>query len=463
MSKKRNSKKLEPSLTETINQNQELLQILRDLLERENTTELRTFLSNLHPSEIADLIESMPSAIRLEFWDGLDVSVRGEVIAQASPGVRRSLLKQIDAQRVVTETRNLDADELADIIQELPDEFADEVLLSMNKQNRQRVGTALTYPQDSAGGLMNVEVTTIRQDVDVDVVLRFLRRYGPLSKNLDQLFVVDRENHLLGAVALTSLVVADPDISISDLMYKVDRPILANLSATEVTLLFERFDLISAPVLDEEKKLIGSITIDDVVDVLREQSDKKIMSSAGIREDYDMFAPILVTSRQRSLWLAVNLGTALLAAGVIGLFEATIEKMVALAVLMPIVASMGGIAGTQTLTIVVRGLSLGQVGTANFWSVLSREIAVGLLNGCLWAGVVGFVAAIWFMDTSLGVVIGLAMIVNLVTAGFSGAAIPLFLRRLKIDPALAGGVVLTTITDVVGFFAFLGLAAKFLV
>ena len=235
------------------------------------------------------------------------------------------------------------------------------------------------------------------------------------------------------------------------------------MSATEVTVLFERFDLISAPVLDESNKLIGFITVDDVVDVLREETDRKIMSSAGIVEDYDMFAPILVTSKQRALWLAINLGTAFLAAWVIGLFEATIEKMVALAVLMPIVASMGGIAGTQTLTIVVRGLSLGQVGAANSWSVLTREVTVGLLNGCLWAFVVALVAATWFGDFWLGLIIALAMIVNLVTAGFSGAAIPLLLQRLNVDPALAGGVVLTTITDMVGFFAFLGLASKFLV
>ena len=310
---------------------------------------------------------------------------------------------------------------------------------------------------------MNVEVATIRQDVEVDVVLRFLRRYGPISENLNQLFVIDRNNHLLGSVSLTNLVIADPDVSVNALMTDVKRPISANLSATEVTVLFERFDLISAPVLDESNKLIGFITVDDVVDVLREETDRKIMSSAGIVEDYDMFAPILVTSKQRALWLAINLGTAFLAAWVIGLFEATIEKMVALAVLMPIVASMGGIAGTQTLTIVVRGLSLGQVGAANSWSVLTREVTVGLLNGCLWAFVVALVAATWFGDFWLGVIIALAMIVNLVTAGFSGAAIPLLLQRLNVDPALAGGVVLTTITDMVGFFAFLGLASKFLV
>ena len=456
-------KKNKPISIDVMNKNQDLLQTVRDCLEKEDRKRLKLFLSNLHPSEIADLIESMPSAIRLEFWNGLDTSVRGNVLAEASAGVRSTLLKQIDAERVVTETSNLDTDELADIIQELPDDFADEVLLSMNEQNRQRVAAALTYPQDTAGGLMNVEVATIRQDVEVDVVLRFLRRYGPISENLNQLFVIDRNNHLLGSVSLTNLVIADPDVSVNALMTDVKRPISANLSATEVTVLFERFDLISAPVVDESNRLIGFITVDDVVDVLREETDRKIMSSAGIVEDYDMFAPILVTSKQRALWLAINLGTAFLAAWVIGLFEATIEKMVALAVLMPIVASMGGIAGTQTLTIVVRGLSLGQVGAANSWSVLTREVTVGLLNGCLWAFVVALVAATWFGDFWLGVIIALAMIVNLVTAGFSGAAIPLLLQRLNVDPALAGGVVLTTITDMVGFFAFLGLASKFLV
>lgn len=462
MSIERKNEKSESLAHDFVSQNQVLLRSALGFLEEDKLLDFRKLLAASHPSEIADLIETMPAARRLDFWNALDFSLRGEVIAQVSTKVRSNLLEQIDVRRVVTETRNLDSDELADILQELPGKIADEVLLSMNEQNRQRVGAALYYPQDTAGGIMNVEVTTIRQDVDVDVVLRFLRRFAPKAQNLDQLFVVSRDNCLVGAVSLVDLVIADPEVPISDLMVDAERPILAKMSALEVTAIFEKFDLISAPVIDESKKLIGAITVDDVVDVLRAESDKKIMSTAGIVKDYDMFAPFLSAARQRSLWLAVNLATAFLAAWVIGLFEGTIEKMVALAVLMPVVASMGGVAGTQSLTIVIRGISLGQVGSANSWSVILREIGIGFWNGVLWAIVVGVVASMWFDDFHLGAVVGVAMVVNLVTAGFCGAAIPLLLRKLSLDPALAGGVILTTITDVIGFFAFLALAAKFL-
>ena len=462
MSSKLRSEKKDLIPIDLVSQNQLLLQSALNLLEEDNLLHLRKLLSVLHPSEIADLIETMPAARRLEFWNALDFSLRGQVIAQVSKKVRSNLLEQIDIRRVVTETQNLDSDELADILQELPGKIADELLLSMNEQNRRRVGAALHYPQDTAGGIMNVEVTTIRQDVDVDVVLRFLRRFAPKTQNLDQLFVVSRDNHLIGAVSLVDLVIANPEVPISKLTADVERPIVAEMSATEVTAMFEKFDLISAPVIDGVGKLIGAITVDDVVDVLRAENDKKIMSSAGIGEDYDMFAPFIVAARQRSLWLAVNLATAFLAASVIGLFEGEIEKMVALAVLMPVVASMGGVAGTQSLTIVIRGMSLGQVGSANSWSVISREIGIGFCNGCLWAIVIGVVASLWFEDFSLGVIVAVAVVVNLVIAGFCGAAVPLLLRKMRLDPALAGGVILTTITDVIGFFSFLALAAKFL-
>ena len=310
---------------------------------------------------------------------------------------------------------------------------------------------------------MSVDTVTVRSDVDVDVVLRYLRRLGEMPDNLDQLFVVDRGNAFLGVLPLAKLVIAHADATTAEIMSTEELAIPADTPVSEVAVVFEQRDLISAPVLDNHGKLLGRITVDDVVDVIREESERSIMSAAGLDEEHDIFAPILVTARQRALWLALNLATAFLAASVIGLFEATIEKLVALAVLMPIVASMGGIAGSQTLTIVVRGLALGQIGPANARAVLSREVAVGVLNGCLWAVVVAVAAGAWFDDLRLGVVIGCAMALNLLTAGFAGAAIPLLLRRINIDPALAGGVVLTTLTDVVGFFAFLGLASHFLV
>ena len=388
------------------------------------------------------------------FFERLDPKKRGEVLSESSVSIRNSLLEFVDPEGFINETSSLEPDDLTDIIQDLPEPMADQVLLSMDAQNRNRVAESLHYPSDTAGGLMNVDVLTVRPDVEVDVVLRLLRRFGPVPENQNQLFVVDRSNKLVGSVMLLNLLMAEPEIRIGDLMQKVGIPINAFTDAREVTLIFERYDLIEAPVINEDNKFLGFISVDDVVDVLMEETDRSRLSSAGLATDYDMFAPIIKTSSKRSVWLAVNLATAFLAAWVIGLFETTIENMVALAVLMPVVASMGGIAGTQTLTIVIRGLSIGQVGSANSKSVVFREIIIGFFNGCLWALVVALISSFWFDNVGLGAIIASAMVVNMVTAGFFGAMIPLTLNKLGIDPALAGGVMVTTITDVVGFFAF---------
>ena len=446
-----------------IKSNQELLLEVQEILKNYSIQNIDSFLSNLHPSEISDLLESMESSNRNELFGRLDAKKKGDVLSELSVSIRADLLDSVDPEGFVNDTSGLEPDDLADIIQDLPEPMADQVLLSMDAQNRERVAESLNYPPDTAGGLMNVDVLTVRADVEVDVVLRFLRRFGPIPENQNQLFVVDRSDKLLGSVLLLDLLMAEPEVFISEIMQKVNTPINALTNDREVTLIFERYDLIEAPVVTEEHKFLGFISVDDVVDVLREETDRSLLSSAGLATDYDMFAPILKTSGMRSVWLAANLATAFLAAGVIGLFETTIEAMVALAVLMPVVASMGGIAGTQTLTIVVRGLSIGQVGAANSKSVLFREIVIGFFNGCLWAMVVAFISSLWFENIGLGVIIAIAMIVNLVTAGFFGAMIPLTLDKLDIDPALAGGVIVTTITDVVGFFAFLGLANYYLV
>ncbi len=447
----------------SIRSNQELLLEVQNILENYSINNLDSFLADLHPSEISDLLESMESSNRLELFERLDAEKRGEVLSQLSVSIRNVLLEFVDPEGFINETSSLEPDDLTDIIQDLPESMADQVLLSMDAQNRNRVAESLHYPPDTAGGLMNVDVLTVRPDVEVDVVLRLLRRFGPIPENQNQLFVVDRSNKLLGSVMLLNLLMAEPEILIGDLMQKVSTPINALTEAREVTLIFERYDLIEAPVINEENKFLGFISVDDVVDVLIEETDRSLLSSAGLATDYDMFAPIFNTSSKRSVWLAVNLATAFLAAWVIGLFEATIENMVALAVLMPVVASMGGIAGTQTLTIVIRGLSIGQVGSANSRSVVSREIIIGFFNGCLWAVVVALISSLWFNNFGLGAIIAAAMVVNMVTAGFFGAMIPLTLDKLGIDPALAGGVMVTTITDVVGFFAFLGLASRYLI
>ena len=447
----------------SIKSNQELLLEVQNILENYSIKNLDLFLAELHPSEISDLLESMESSNRAELFERLDPKKRGEVLSESSVSIRNSLLEFVDPEGFINETSSLEPDDLTDIIQDLPEPMADQVLLSMDAQNRNRVAESLHYPSDTAGGLMNVDVLTVRPDVEVDVVLRLLRRFGPVPENQNQLFVVDRSNKLVGSVMLLNLLMAEPEIRIGDLMQKVGIPINAFTDAREVTLIFERYDLIEAPVINEDNKFLGFISVDDVVDVLMEETDRSRLSSAGLATDYDMFAPIIATSSKRSVWLAVNLATAFLAAWVIGLFETTIENMVALAVLMPVVASMGGIAGTQTLTIVIRGLSLGQVGSANSKSVVFREIIIGFFNGCLWALVVALISSFWFDNVGLGAIIASAMVVNMVTAGFFGAMIPLTLNKLGIDPALAGGVMVTTITDVVGFFAFLSLASYYLI
>ena len=450
-------------MSEKNNKNQELLKLIHKYLDSSNVLALKSCLSKVHPSEIADVLESSTESERRQLWSHINSSIEGDVLSNCNAVVRNSLLQHMEPSRVASATNHLELDDVADILQDLPHELADEILRSMDEQNRSRLGAVLNYSADTAGGLMNVDAVTVRSDVDVDVVLRYMRQTKHIPENFDQVFVVDRGDVFLGALPLTTLVLARSDAKISDIMDVNHPAIFADTPAHEVAILFEQRDLVSSPVIDVSGRLIGRIMIDDVVDVIRQEGDHSLMLSAGLDEEHDIFAPVLVSTRQRSLWLAVNLATAFAAAWVIGLFEGTIEQLVALAVLMPIVASMGGIAGNQTLTIVLRGLALGNVGDANAKTVVRKEVAIGLANGCIWSIVVAFVAGFWFEDAGLGAVIGFAMVLNLLTAGLAGAAIPLLLQKINVDPALAGGVVLTTVTDIVGFVAFLGLATMFLV
>ena len=450
------------SFVEERNRNQQLVQAVQEALEENDLLRVRDALKNLHPSETADLLESLPPEFREQIWVHVAPEAEGDVLSEASAGVRASLLEQMEPHEVAAATKDLESDDLADILQDLPESLAGEVLRSMDEQNRHRIGEVLTYPEDTAGGLMSVDVVAIRSDVDVGVMFRYLRLLREIPDKTDSLMVVDRENIYLGILPLSVLVTAEPAQTIGDLMRMDTDAIPANTSAREVAILFEQRDLLSAAVVDQFGRLLGRITIDDVVDVIREQGEHSFMSAAGLDEEDDIFAPVVATARRRAVWLAINLVTAFMAAWVIGCFEATIDQLVALAVLMPIVTSMGGVSGSQTLTIVIRGLSLGHVGPANSRLLLLRELAVGFLNGLLWAVVVAAIAAVWFDDLALGAILGAAMLINLFIAALAGAVIPLLLERLRIDPAIAGGVVLTTLTDVVGFFAFLGLATVFL-
>ena len=376
--------------------------------------------------------------------------------------MRAALLENMDPHEVAAATVALDADDAADILQDLPEPFADAVLRSMDDLNRARIASALSYPEDTAGGLMNVDVVTVRADVEVEVVLRYLRRYGAIPDKTDSLMVVDRENIYLGILSLAALVSSPGDVDVGDIMHVGTDPILASTDTATVALQFEQRDLLSAPVVDESGKLLGRITVDDVVDVIREQSAHSFMSAAGLNETEDIFAPVLLSSRRRATWLGINLATAFLAAWVIGRFEATLEELVALAILMPVVASMGGIAGSQTPhhrhpRARAWPFGLGERARPTVSRTHDRSTEWRVVGDRRGGG-----RWFWFADVGLGVIIGVAIIFNLLIAAFAGAVIPLFLRRINIDPALAGGVVLTTVTDVVGFVAFLGLATIFL-
>ncbi len=441
----------------------DLVTLLNALIEAQHSREVKNRLAEYHPAEIAHALESLPPEQRLAVWQAIGADVNGNVLLLVNDDVRSGLIGSMDNDELVAAAENLETDDLADIIPDLPETVTDKLLRSMDKQDRHRLESVLQYPEDTAGGMMNVDTITLRPDVSLDVVLRYIRFRGNLPEMTDNLFVVSRDDKFLGSLSLSSLLTHDPSLTVAEVLNTRVKGIPVNTSSTNVAKTFQQRNLVSAPVVDDHKMLLGRITIDDVVDIIRDEADHTFLSHAGLDEEDDMFAPVVLSTRRRSVWLGVNLLTALLASWVIGQFDATIEKLVALAVLMPIVASMGGIAGSQTLTLVIRGMATGTVAPANRQALIRKEIAIGVLNGILWSSVVGLIAYVWFDNTSLGIIIGIAILFNLIIAALAGATIPLILRKLGADPALAGSVVLTTITDVVGFFAFLGLAATFLV
>ncbi len=422
----------------------------------------KLILNGLHPAEIARLLESSPSRQRRLIWEMLDHSNDGEVLLEVGEEVRNNLMESMDDSSLLAATKGLDVDDLADLLDELPDTVVKEALQGMDYQYRTRLEAVMHYDEDTAGGLMNIDTITIRPDVTLDVVLKYLRLRKVIPQNTDNIIVVDRYNHYLGTLPMTTLVCTDTEKTVSESMNKNYISIAADALAGDVVNIFEDRDLVSAPVVDKNNILLGRITIDDVVDVIREESEHTVLNMAGLTDEEDLFAPILSSTRRRAIWLGLNLITALIASGVISLFQDTIEKVVALAVLMPIVASMGGIAGSQTLTLVIRGIALGNISSANSKSLLIKEVSVGLLNSLLWASVIGVLSTYWFNNYLIGVIIGVAMVANLAFAALSGVLIPIVLKKLGVDPALGGGVILTTITDVIGFFSFLTLGTIFL-
>ncbi len=431
-------------------------------MEHDDLTPVAPLLASLHAADCAHLIESTPPKGRPHLWEIIQPEQRAEILPHLNDEVRSGLLEEMDNEELAAAASQIDSDDMADLLQDMSYSQTQQVLQSMDEQNRQQVEEILSYPEDSAGGLMDMNTIQIRPDIDLDVVLRYLRMRGTLPNSTDNLMVVDRDNTFLGLLPISTLLTTDAEKSVDEVMIRECDVIPAEMSEREVANLFESRDLISAPVLNKRGRLLGRITIDDVVDVIRDEADHSLLGRAGLDEEEDMFAPVGVSVRRRTLWLGLNLATAFLAAWVIGLFEETLQQVIALAVLMPVVASMGGIAGGQTLTLVIRGIALNQISDANTRWLIAKESAVGVLNGALWAVVVGTVAWLWFGEIELGVVIAAAMVINLIIAALSGVAIPVLQNRMGIDPALAGYVVLTTVTDVVGFLSFLGLATLFL-
>ena len=430
---------------------------LTQALDSGTFADARRMLNGLPPADAAHMLESSTPKFRHILWQLIDAENEGEVLNELSDELRIDFLSDMEAAKAAL-MEGLEDDDVADILQQLPESITREVLTSMDHQDRARLERVMLYPEDTAGGLMNTDTITIRAPLTLDVVLRYLRRHEEIPNMTDNLIVVNRLDKYIGMLPLRTLLVSDPTASVREMMVTDVEPIPVNLPDSEVARMFERNDWVSAPVVDSEGRLLGRITIDDVVDVIREDADHSLMSMAGLDEDEDTFAPVFRAAPRRAVWLGINLVTAFIASGVINMFQDTIEKVVALAVLMPIVASMGGIAGTQTLTVLVRGIALGQVGRNNQVWLINREVMIGMLNGALWAAVVAVAASVWFNDWNIGMIIAAAMVINLITAALVGAVLPLLMIRLDIDPALAGGVVLTTVTDVVGFVSFLGLA-----
>jgi len=424
--------------------------------------ELQRKLDELHPADVAHILEALPLEERLTVWQLVKAERDGDILLEVSDAVRETLIADMDDHELLAAAKEMDADELADLAPELPRDVVHELMESLDAQQRERVRSALSYEEDQVGALMDFEMVTIREDVSLEVVLRYLRRLKELPGHTDKLFVVDYDGVLKGVLPIKRLLVNDPDKQVAEVMASDPVTFHPDEDAYDAAQAFERYDLVSTPVVDKSGKLIGRLTIDEMVDLIREESESEVLNMAGLREEEDIFASVWKSVRNRWAWLAVNLVTAFIASRVIGLFDGSIEKLVALAALMPIVAGIGGNSGNQTITMIVRAMALDQVGTGNTTRLLRKEVGVGLVNGLVWGGVIGAVAWWLYGSWSLGVVMTAAMTLNLLLAALMGVLIPMTLARLGRDPAMGASVMITAMTDSGGFFIFLGLATIFL-
>lgn len=437
--------------------------LVESLVHKAHLAELQRLLEPLHPADIADILESLPVERRLMVWDLVKADRDGEILLEVTDAVRETLIAHMDENELVAAAEQLDTDEIADLAPDLPREVIQDVFRSLSPEEREQLRAALSYPEDTVGALMDFDMISIRDDVTVEVILRYLRRLDELPDHTDQLFVVDRTGIFKGLLAVNRLLVTEPDATVADVMQPAATRLRPQQKAQEAANAFERYDLVSAPVVDDAGKLIGRVTVNAVVDYIREETDSDMLSAGGLSEDEDLFASVWKSVRNRWTWLAVNLVTAFIASRVIGLFEDSIARLVALAALMPIVAGISGNSGNQTITMIVRALALGQITAASAQNLFAKEIRVSAVNGLIWGGVVGVFAFLIYHNWQLGIVMTGAMVLSLLLAAVMGVAIPLLMQRLGRDPALGSSVMITAITDSGGFFIFLGLATVFLV
>ena len=432
--------------------------IIKNLVNKQNINKLKRLLADLHPADIADILESLPIDSRLVVWDLVRTESDGDILVEVSDAVRQTLIADMDTTELLAAAEQLDTDEIADIAPDLPENVLQELLESLDVQNRERLESALSYPESTVGALMDFDVVTIREDVNLEVVLSYLRKLGKLPSSTDKLFVVDKYGSILGILPLKVVVVNDQKTKVKDVMSSDSVLFAPDDPAEDASDAFERYDLVTAPVVDKKNKLIGRLSVDAVVDFIKEEAENEKLSMVGLREEEDLFSSIWKSVKNRWAWLAINLITALIASRVIGVFEGSIEKVVALAALMPIVAGIGGNSGNQTTTMIVRGLALGQVNFTNIQRLIYKELGVALLNGILWGSVLGLFAFLLYENVYLGFVMTGAMILNLLLSAIMGVMIPLLLSKFGKDPAVGSSILITAMTDSGGFFIFLGLA-----
>ncbi|HQZ45522.1 MAG TPA: magnesium transporter [Usitatibacteraceae bacterium] len=432
--------------------------LVEALVDKKNLAELERRLDGLHPADVAYILEGLPLPERLVVWGLVRSDRDGDILLEVSDAVRDTLLADMDAAEIVAAARNLDADEIADLAPDLPDEVVQDIIEAQGAEERARLQAALSYPEGSVGALMDFEVVSIREDVTCEVALRYLRRFDELPGQTDALFVVDREDHLRGILPLKRLLVSDPEVEVASLLDRDIVSFLPDSDADEAAQAFERYDLVSAPVVSTDGRVIARVTVDAVLDFVRDRQEAQEFAKVGLREEEDLFSSVWSSAKNRAPWLALNLCTAFVASRVVGAFEGSIERLAALAALMPIVAGIGGNSGNQTTTLIVRSLALDQMSAVNARRLLAKELGISVLNGALWGGVLGFVAWLLYRNVALGGVMALAMMLNLVVAALAGLFIPLAMERFGRDPAIGSSVFLTFVTDSMGFFIFLGLA-----